>query len=265
MRVRFDHPAAGGEAVNGAASASSPAAGSGQPASAAAKRASNRTFPRYAHTMQSRPMMAAYGPTAAAGSRRGTAINGEADSGVSGLPPRSASPPPPLAPSSPPQPSSPPPVGSPEPVALTAAVHKYDMFAVENDAVLLAVFVSPQAAATDGDTATALRDEFHRQFHAQLADCYPAFLQLAHRPEQALADSRFLPVFAAFTGTLQRMGFFQYQGPPAVDSAQQQHSSGSGQPATAATAGAPGSLGSDDGDASLQDIELQPVPAVQDS
>ena len=102
---------------------------------------------------------------------------------------------------------------------LSGGVKAFDMLAVENDSLLLALFVrplsplyssSPSSAplsppsidSATSDLAHELLLSFHRQFHPTLLQLYPTFLHLANNPQDATQNEDLLPHFAAFAPTL---------------------------------------------------------------
>ena len=251
VRVRFDLPStssdasAASQSSSQSTSSSLPSSASPLPSSAAtsaplvpSKRGTaTRSFPRYGQPLTGRPLLGAGG--GATGGRRPTANTeggpavdeeGRAPSPVAladafhASPFASSAPAPPpsssaaLSAGSPAPPSlSSSPAVSPPPLPFSSSASRFDLFAVENDSILLALFarcpppVGPSstaaaAASKASKMAAQLLAAFHRQFSAQLADLRPTFLHMATNAEEALSTEELLPHFAAFTRTMEDMG-----------------------------------------------------------
>ena len=115
------------------------------------------------------------------------------------------------------------------------------MLAVENDSLLLALFVrplthssappvstqstspsAPSLTVAASDFAHELLLSFHQQFHPALVQLYPTFLQLNNNPQDASLNEELLPHFAAFTATLCSL-LAAAQGQQQPSSSQQRH------------------------------------------
>ena len=222
VRVRFDQPSA---ALSQSDAASSTAA-SAVPASSAAalqavgKRASTRTFPRYGQTIHNRALFT--GPPGAAGRRPTTSTTnggGAEEDGrgsVAGIgaayngspfgPPGTSQQQPnsPLSPNLTSHPSATHSASlSPHAHADAAAAVRFDMHCADNDAILIAAFVTPAPAhgigtagvpslASHGDVEAAcvrLRDAFQTRFNGTLQQMHNTFMTMARNTDEVRRDA----------------------------------------------------------------------------
>ena len=212
VRVRFDQPAAAPSLSDSASVASS----SGQSASTsaavlAAGKRSTRTFPRYGQTIHSRGLLS--GPAGVAG-RRPTTVNGSSpgadDDGRGSLTTvanaYNSSPfgPAGTAQQQPNSPTSPPFTAAAPSTHLSAladagAAVRFDMYCADNDAILIAAFVTPSQQQHSGAMTTApsfashadveaacvkLRDAFQARFNNTLQQMHNTFMTMARNTDE---------------------------------------------------------------------------------
>ena len=212
VRVRFDQPAAAlaQSDASSANSASATTAPTSVAALAASKRPSTRTFSRYGQTIHNRALFT--GPAGGAGRRPTTStVNGSplADDDGRGSVATVAS----AYGSSPfaqpgstqQQPSSPtsPPLAASSthssPLSDAGAAVRFDMHCADNDAVLIAAFVTPMqqhhsssgtgapyfASHSDVEAACVkLRDAFQSRFNSQLQQMHNTFMAMARNSDE---------------------------------------------------------------------------------
>jgi len=90
----------------------------------------------------------------------------------------------------------------------TAQMKTIEMYCADNEYVRTAIFVDSSEFELKGpEVVQTLLKEFCKEHKAALDELKPKFQEAAKSPEQALSDLKFLPRFATFGDTIEKLGY----------------------------------------------------------